>query len=226
MNKRLIVKTVLICSGIFILLTSLLLWVIQSNVALAGEGTTEVVTAAVRIEKGTVITESMVVKKGIPADAKNSFMVSDINEVIGTKASDTTESGDYIRKYSLVKKEDWFKDDDRITVLPMEVEERMANLIRKNSYIDIKMIPKAGKKLPVSVLTKILVYDVIDENGVSLGETGVNKKAYVKVILSGKQRDRLYAAKETGRLIYELYCNDDQKQPEEVFEVPKEFYIN
>jgi len=224
LNKRIIIKTALICFGIFTLLASLCVWIVSSNVALAREESSEVIVAGVKIEKGTVISKSMLTLKSIPIDAKNKFMIDKAEDIIGTRASTTIEAGDFIRDYSLLKKGSWYTDDDRITVLPMEVEERMANLIVKNSYIDIKVVPKTGKSLPKSVLSKVLVSDVIDENGVSLGDTGVNKKAYVKLILSKDQRNRLYAAKEIGKLIYELYCDEGQKQPDEEFAIPEEFY--
>ena len=222
-NKRLIIKTSLICFGVFMFLASLGAWLLVGKIVNAKDITVDVIVAGVKIEKGIIITEKMLTKKSIPIDSKNNFMVEQAKDIIGTKANITTEAGDYIRIYSLVNKENWFKEDDRITVLPMEVEERMANLIIKNSYIDIKMVPKTVKSLPISVLSKVRVDDVIDENGVSLGGTGVNKKAYVKVVLSKEQRDRLFTAREMGRLIYELYCDEGQKKPEEEFKIPHEF---
>jgi Flp pilus assembly protein CpaB len=220
----LIIKTSFICFGIFILVASLCAWLIGANVALAREETAEVVLAGIRIESGSVITKGMLATKSIPLESKNKYMVERIEDVVGKKAGATIEAGDFIRDYAIMGRDNWYKEDDRITVLPMEVDERMANLIVRNSYIDIKTVPKVGKSLPKSVLSKVLVSDVIDENGVSLGENGVNKKAYVKVILSKDQRNRLYAARETGKLIYELYCDNSQKQPEEEFVIPLEFY--
>jgi len=185
----------------------------------------DVIVANTQIEKGTIITELMLAKKSIPKETKTRFMTGDLSEVIGTKAGATTEEGDFIRTYTLQEKEKWFDEDQRITVLPMEVEERMANLITRNSFIDIKTVPKEGRSLPKIVLSKIRIDDVIDENGVSLGTTGVNKKAYAKLFLSREQRDRLFAAKETGRLIYELYCDDGQREPPEEYRIPSEFLL-
>jgi hypothetical protein len=224
-NRRIVIKTSLICFGIFLLLASAAVWLFSSKLSGSKYTFEDVIVADTKIEKGTIITELMLTEKSIPAEAKTKFMTGDKEKVVGTKAGEIIEAGDSIRTYSLLEKDKWFNDDERITVLPMEVEERMANLITRNSLIDIKTVSKEGRSLPKIVLSKVLVDDVIDENGISLGGTGVNKKAYAKLILSREQRDRLFAAKETGRLIYELYCNDVQKEPPEEYKLPNEFLI-
>lgn len=225
MNRRIIIKTSLICFGIFMLLASAAVWFYVSKLSVSRYTFENVIVADSRIEKGTTITELMLARKSIPTEAKTRYMTGDMDRVVGTRATETIETGDFIRTYGLLEKDKWFSDDERITVLPMEVEERMANLITRNSLIDIKTVPKEGRSLPKVVLSKVLVDDVIDENGLSLGETGVNKKAYAKLVLTREQRERLFAARETGKLIYELYCNDGQKEPSEEYKIPNEFLI-
>jgi len=70
------------------------------------------------------------------------------------------------------------------------------------------------------VLSKVFVEDILDENGLSLGENIGSKKAYAQVVLDNVQRDRVYVASQYGRLLYELYCDSTQKPPTEDFLIP------
>ena len=105
-------------------------------------------------------------------------------------------------------------------ILPMDVEGRLANLIKKSSLIDIKVELKDTKAPPQTVLSRVFVEDILDENGLSLGENIGSKKAYAKVVLNNTQRDRLYVATLYGKLLYELYCDNTQKPSEEDFTIP------
>jgi hypothetical protein len=104
----------------------------------------------------------------------------------------------------------------------MDVEGRLANLIQKGSLIDIKVALEDRKAPPQTVLSKVFVEDILDENGLSLGENIGSRKAYAKVVLDNTQRDRLYVAAQYGKLLYELYCNGAQEPAEENFTIPSE----
>ena len=69
-------------------------------------------------------------------------------------------------------------------------------------------------------MSRVFVEDILDENGLSLGENIGSKKAYAQVVLDNAQRDRVYVASQYGRLLYELYCDTTQKPPEEDFIIP------
>ena len=98
----------------------------------------------------------------------------------------------------------------------------LANLINKGSLIDIKVKFKNSKASPQTVLSRIIVEDILDENGLSLGENIGSKKAYAKVVLDKAQRDRVYVASQYGVLIYELYCDNTQRSSVEDFKIPPE----
>lgn len=221
MNKRVVIKTVFICFGIFLLLCSAAVWSFMGRYELDTEKKYRVLVAKMPIEPGMVIDEGMLDFKTIKESAFNSYMVISRSGVEGMKSLVHISPGDYIRDYTLLPKEKWFKEDDRIIVLPMEVEERLANLIKKDTYIDIKLVHKDLKLVPQLVLTKVKVQDVLDESGVSLGESGANKKAYACLILDEIQRNRLYTARELGSLIFELYCDAAQEPPDEEFQMPE-----
>ena len=104
----------------------------------------------------------------------------------------------------------------------MDVEGRLANLIRKSSLIDIRVLFKDRKVAPQTVLSRVFVEDILDENGLSLEENIGSKKAFAKVVLNQAQRDRLYVAAQCGQLIYELYCDTTQKPSIENFVILKE----
>ena len=106
----------------------------------------------------------------------------------------------------------------------MDMEDRLANLIKKGSVLDIKVLPEDRKTLPKLVLSRIMVSDVLDENGLSSGDAIGNRKGYIVVVLDSEQRNRIYAAMQYGKLMYELYCDSTQPKEIENFVIPKEFY--
>lgn len=55
--------------------------------------------------------------------------------------------------------------------IPVDMEDRLANLINKGSIIDIKVLPIEQKGFLKLVLSKIRVSDMLDENGLSSGMT-------------------------------------------------------
>lgn len=148
-------------------------------------------------------------------------MVQSPGQVVGMKVLAPILKGDYIPEYDLLPPNKWYKDDDRTITLSMDVEGRLANLIKKGSLIDIKVEFKDSKVPPQTVLSRVFVEDILDENGLSLGENIGSKKAYAKVVLDKAQRDRIYVALQYGTLIYELYCDNTQHPSIEDFKIPQ-----
>lgn len=222
MSKRIIVKTVLVCLGIFIVLTSISVYFLSSRYELDTEKKYKVITAAKDIGIGEVITSDMVTFRTIKESGYNSHMVQNQGQVLGMKALAPVMKGDYIPEYNLLPPDKWYKGDDRAIVLPMDVEGRLANLIKKGSLIDIKVQFKDVKTPPQTVLSKVFVEGMLDENGLSLGENIGSKKAYAKVVLDEAQRNKVYVAMQYGSLIYELYCDNSQKPSVEDFKIPSD----
>lgn len=222
MNRRIILKTILVCLGIFLILSSAGIYFFSSKYELDTEKKYRVIIAAADIPMGEVITNEMVAYRTIKESGYNPHMVQSLGQVVGLKALTPILKGDYIPKYSLLPSNKWYKDEDRIIILPMDVEGRLANLIKKGSLIDIKVEFKDSKAPPQTVLSKVFVEDILDENGLSLGENIGSKKAYAKVVLDKAQRDRVYVASQYGRLIYELYCDNTQQSSIEDFKIPQE----
>ncbi len=102
----------------------------------------------------------------------------------------------------------------------MDIEQRLANLIVKGSLIDIKVELKDIVTPPQTVLSKVFVEDILDENGLSLGKNIGSRKAYAIVVLDKTQRDRVYTAEQYGKLLYELYCDSTQKSSDMDFLIP------
>lgn len=223
MNKRIIIKTTLICFGIFMILTAGVVWGLMGKYEFDRERRYQVIVAKVPIQPGSVLNEDMLGLKTIKESAYNSRMITDPAKAVGTKAAAFIGQEDYIRSYELLPREKWYDENERVIVLPMEVEERLANLIKKGSYIDIKLAPKDVKSIPKRVLSKIKVEDILDENGVSLGADGANKKAFARLVLDDDQRNKIYVAREMGKLMFELYCDITQNPPEEEFQIPEEY---
>lgn len=182
-----------------------------------------VMVASIEIDEGTVINESMLAAKIIKESALNSYMATDAKNVIGRKSLSRVAEGDYIRSYNLLEKEHWYTDGHRIIVLPMDMDDRLGNLIKKGSLIDIKVLLNDIRAVPKTVLSKVKVEDILDESGMSVEYSAANKKVYAKLVLEEEQRNRIYAALKLGELSYELYCDDTQKPVLEEFAIPAEY---
>ncbi len=222
MKKRIVIKTVLVCLGIFLILISASTYFITSRYELDTEKRIQVIIAAADIPVGSIITDEMVAYKTIKESGYNSHMMLDTGQAVGKKMLAPILKGDYIPAYDLLPSDKLCSDDDRTIILPMDVEGRLANLIRKGSLIDIKVQIKDVSTPPQTVLSRVFVEDILDENGLSLGDNIGSKKAYAKVVLDKKQRDRVYVASQFGSLLYELYCNNTQKPSAEDFVMPAE----
>lgn len=70
-----------------------------------------------------------------------------------------------------------------------------------------------------------MVSDVLDENGLSSGDAIGSKKGHIVVVFNKEQRNRIYAAMQYGKLMYELYCDSTQPNDVEDFIIPQEFYL-
>lgn len=226
MNKKLVIKTALICTGVFIILISGAIFVFNAKYDLDTEKRINVIVASHDILSGEIIKESMVEYKTIRESAISPHMLTDPNQLINAKATAPVKGGDYIISYNVLPPDRWQTGDARTIVLPMTIDERLANLIKKGSVINIKVLPADMKTIPKLVLSHITVSNVLDENGLSLGDTIGNKKAYAVIILNEEQRNRLYAAMQYGKLMYELYCDSTQPADTENFAIPPEFMGN
>ena len=210
--------------GIFNILTSAGIYFFSSKYELDTEKKYHVVMAAVDMPAGSVITKNMVSYKTIKESGLTPHMLQNSAQVVGMKVLSPILKGDYILWYNLLPPDKWYKDDDRTIILPVDVEGRLANLIKKGSAIDIKVLPADQKSLPKLVLSRIMVSDVLDENGLSTGDAIGSRKGYIVVVLDNEQRNRIYAATLYGKLMYELYCDLTQPKDIEDFVVPQEFY--
>lgn len=225
MNKRLIIKTSLICTGVFIILAALAVLYVTTNYRIESGRQYSVLAAVKDIAAGDILTEANTGIRTVTESEITPNMMTDPSQCIGSKMLSPIRSGEYVLSYNLLSPSSWNRDDDRIIILPMNVEERLANRICKGSLIDIKVLPENQKTIPQTVLSHITVEDILDENGMSAGDALGSKKAYAIVMLDSKQRDRFYSAQQIGKIIYELYCNSIQPEAGEDFVIPPEFYI-
>ncbi len=209
MGKRIIIKTTLICFGIFLIICTVVFSYVLKKYPLDLEKHVGVVVAAIDIDEGTIIEDRHIKKKLIQQSASNNLMLSEASLVVGQKAARKISGNDYIRSGDLIKKDSWYEEDDRIIILPVSIEERLANLIRRGSYVDIKLKKELVHEIE-TILSKVKVEDVLDESGNSLDSiNGVNSRtAYMKLILNESERRKIYHASDSGKLIYELYCNE------------------
>lgn len=212
MGKRLIIKTTLICFGIFLILNSIIFAYVFKRYPLDLEQHVSVVVAAVDIDEGTVIEEKHLKTKEIQLSASNTSLVTDMGQVLGKKAVLKITRNDFVSANALMARNNWYKDDERIIILPMSIEERLANLIKKDSYVDIRL-KKESSAVVETVLYKVKVADILDETGTSLdSKSGMNSKTtYMELVLDQVSRQKIYTATTQGKLIYELYCDETQK---------------
>ena len=211
MGKRIAVKTALITIGIFLIVNSIVLFIVFKKYPIDSEKYVTVVVAIADLEPGTIIQQRHVRTKRIQLSASNEVMEKDISSVIGKKTAGRILKNDYLRYYDLVNKENWYASDDRIIIVPVNIEERLANLIKKNSYIDI-LLKSDATALIETILKKVKVEEMLDENGNPIDAIqGINSKtAYMKLVLGREDRQKIYTCNTKGQFIYELYCDENQ----------------
>lgn len=217
MSKRLVIKTVLVCVGLFLVFNSILFLYIFKKYPLDMERHVSVVVAGTDIREGEIIEQQWLKTKEIQQSALTDSMITEISQATGKKAKSDFSKNDYIISGDLIDKADLYKDDERIIVLPVSIEERLANLIGRGSYVDINLQREIGDLIE-PVLSKIKVQDLLDEKGTPIdSKSGINSKtAYLKLILDKSRRQKIYSAKRAGKLVYELYCDETQKSGSEV----------
>ena len=115
MNKRIIIKTTLICIGIFLILSSAGIYFFSTKYELDKEEKHQVVIAAADISVGSIITENMVTEKTIKESGLTPHMLQNSEQVVGMKVLSPILKGDYIPQYNLLPSDKWHKDDDRTT---------------------------------------------------------------------------------------------------------------
>jgi Flp pilus assembly protein CpaB len=225
-NKRLIIKTILVCTGIFIILASIAVFLFNSAYKPDTEKRISVIVASKDILPGETIKEDMIKYRIIRESTLSPHMLKSPEQAINARSLAEVKAGDYFISYNLLSPDIWQSNDARIIAVPMDIDERLGNLIQKGSVIDIKVLPADEKTIPKLVLSKIVVTDMLDENGLSSGEVMGSRKGYVVIVLDKEQRNRLYAAMQYGKLMYELYCDLTQPKDIENFIIPQEFFKN
>ena len=220
MGRKLVLKTILICLGIFTILSAAAWFYIFSIYKIDTEQSTTVLVAATDIKANTILNESLFSKKTIKISASSESMLTDIIECQGSKTIGQINKGDYIYKYNLIPKNKIYTDDIRAIVLQATIEERLANLIHGGSLIDIIVTLNNSTEPPQVVLSKVRVDAVFDESGINAeGNEIGSKKAFLKLLLNKPQRERIYSAKANGTLAYELYCDETQKPSREGYKI-------
>lgn len=211
MSRRLIIKTVLICVGVFFILSAAIWGFILSEYPLDLEKNVPAVIAASDIKQGEVIELSQLKVKNIKESDSNEYLVADVTLAAGNKALADIRKGDYVSRSILLGKKDWYKKDDRIIILPLNMEERLANLVKKGEYVDIRVRDDVTYEVR-TVLSRIRVEDMLDDSGNSLNSDNAanSKTAYMKLVLQEHERQALYTSMKTGKIIYELYCDATQ----------------
>ena len=220
MGEKLVIKTILICFGIFIILSAAAWFYIFNTYKIDTEPSTTVLVTSTSIDANTILNESMISRKIIKISAATESMITDISECQESKAIGQIQKGDYIYKYNLIPKNKIYTDYTRVIVLPATIDERLANLIHKGSLIDIIVSLNESPQVFQVVLAKVRVEDVFDESGINAeGNEIGSKRAFMKLLLNKSQRERIYSAKSNGTLSYELYCDETQKASKEEYEI-------
>ncbi len=225
LTRRVAFKTVLICLGIFILLSAGVVYYFYNYMDFDTEPRMMVYTAATDLHPGDTINESMIVLKEVRESSLVPSMVSDSNEVIGKKALIDIKAGDYLTNYNFLDSSLWYEDDERFTVLEVDITRRLAGLVKKDSLVDILVELNGKYDLPKVVLPRVKIIDLIDELGNSVSDMPSEKTLFAKLLLSKEERDLLFAAQESGTLIVELYCNTIQAPAQQRFQIPQTYFL-
>lgn len=226
MIKRAVVKTIIICFGIFLIATSIFLLLLFRKYPLDSENRYYVAVASVSIDEGQILEPNMISMNQIRESGFNNYMTQDVNRIIGKRLLTSIRKGDFITDYKLQEISDLYTDDERILAIELCPIDRIANIVTKGNFVDIVLKYKNVKKLPDIVLSKVKVQDLIDANGKSVENYVSSKTLYAKLKLGKQQRERLYAAADLGQLFCEAYGSDAQMPQVESFEIPNTYLNN
>jgi len=225
LTRRVAFKTALICLGVFILLSAGGVYYFYNFMDFDTEQRVMVYTAATDLHPGDTINESLIAQKVVRESSLVPSMILDSNEVIGKKAIIDIKAGDYLTNYNFLDSSLWYKDDERYTVLEVGIKERLAGLVKKDSLVDILVELNGKYDLPKVVLPRVKIIDLIDEFGNSVSDMPSEKTLFAKLLLNKEERDLLFAAQESGKLIIELYCNTIQEPAVQRFHIPQTYYL-
>ena len=112
MNKRIIIKTTLICIGIFLILSSAGIYFFSTKYELDTEKKYQVIVAEVDIAVGSIITENMITYKTVKESGLTPHILHNSEQVVGMKALFPILKGNYIPEYNLLPSDKWHKEDD------------------------------------------------------------------------------------------------------------------
>ncbi len=176
-----------------------------------------VVVAAKSFSFGDKINETNIRLKKIKENQYSNIFIKNPNELINKVTTHDILEGDFFTETDYSDSNKLYHEDDMVTIIPMTLEQRLANMITPGSIVDIKIQPDL-KNAPITVLTGIKIEAMMDENGKTIENiTGYPKTVFAKLILNKDQRNKLYIAKNMGPLIFELYTYYNQKKsPEKV----------
>jgi hypothetical protein len=208
MTKRIVIKTSLICIGISFSVFSLLTLWFLNNFRFDENKNISIVIAKEKLSYGMYIKQGMITTKEVNISQVTKNMVTDPQELIGKRVIQDFDKNDYVYIYGF-SHDDLSESDSRIVTIPVTIEQRHANLVKKGCLVDIKY--SYSNNIPVLVLSKVRIEDVLNENGMPGGESAGNKTCYLKLILSQDQRNKIYNASETGKPVLEIYLSDNQK---------------
>jgi len=216
MVQRIVIKTILMCVGVFLMLSAAGIFIaVNSGAFEFKEPEIPVITAKCDIASGMKISADMLETAYVKQSDASAYMVSSPSEAIGKLALADVKKGDYIRNYTLSAGE--YPDDWRATVVETEFTDRLANLVGKGSYIDIRLV---CSNAVYTVLSKARVDDVIDETGASAqpdpSKTGAGKKLYLKFVLPQSDIEKICYAKALGKIAFELYLDEAQPKAPEI----------
>ncbi len=208
----------LICTGVFLIILSAAYLYVTGRYDIDTRKTVRVLTAAVDIREGMVIEAYMLKYREIKASSVTPLMIGHMDDATGKKAANFIPAGEYLRSSELLPEADWYKDDEKKIVLELQKNNNVSFVLEKGSFIDIKRWSENSGGLPVTVLSRVKVHEILDENGISIEKAVGSRNAYIVLVLDSNQRNRLYAAMTGGgRLFCESYCSILQKPAPEDF---------
>jgi hypothetical protein len=210
MNRRIIIKTVFICSGSFCILLAILIYFFYNPNTQSKQELVDVLIARNDIKIGQKISENLYNIKKIPLEYATPMMLTTKEITENMWCVKDILFNEYILKDCIDKNITNLKKDLRITVIPVDMDGRLANLIKKGSLIDIRIRQDGISEKSRLVLSGLNILDVLDESGNPSNVLAASRKAYIKLMLEREQLDALYSAQNKGKIIFELYVSPFQ----------------
>jgi Flp pilus assembly protein CpaB len=178
---------------------------------------TQAIVVAIRnISQGQKIVETDITTKEFAIADIPSNAIIETKDVVGKIASEKILNEEIVVKNKLKEKSQWYSDSQRLYNVKFTADTTVGNNVSLYENVDICVLYKAplpGDKMIDLVLSNKKIYDIRDENGVSISTNSEVKPGYLVFLLNYDEINRIEMAKLEGTLFVGKFANSSVQRP-------------